>query len=94
MANNNSALIKTLTDQPERRETKTDLSPKPIYSVQHLTYYPVDSTIIETSWIDNRLIFQESETFKEVALKMERWYGVQINFTSEKVAGYPSVCEF
>jgi ferric-dicitrate binding protein FerR (iron transport regulator) len=88
VANNNSTPGKTLTDQPERRDNKTDLSPKPIYSVQHLTYYPVDSTIIETSWIDNRLIFQENESFQEVALKMERWYGVQINFKSEKVAGY------
>jgi ferric-dicitrate binding protein FerR (iron transport regulator) len=88
VANDNSTLNKTLTDQPERGDNKTNLSPKPIYSVQHLTYYPVDSAIIETSWVDNRLIFQENETFKEVALKMERWYGVQINFAREKVAGY------
>ena len=88
VANDNSALNKTLTDQPEQGDNKTNLSPKPIYSVQHLTYYPVDSAVIETSWIDNRLIFQENETFQEVALKMERWYGVQIRFTSEKVAGY------
>jgi hypothetical protein len=82
-----------LTDQPEPQETKTDLSPKPIYSVQHLTYDP-DSTVIETSWIENRLIFQENETFREVALKMERWYGVQINFTSEKVGGYRPFASF
>ena len=88
VANDNSAVNKALTDQPERGDNKTNLSPKPIYSVQHLTYYPVDSAIIETSWIDNRLIFQENESFREVASKMERWYGVQINFTSEKVARY------
>jgi len=92
VANNNS-LNQTLTDQPEPQETKTDLSPKPIYSVQHLTYDP-DSTVIETSWIENRLIFQENETFKEVALKMERWFGVQINFTSEKVGGYRPFASF
>ena len=88
VTNDNSAPNKALTDQAERGDNKTNPSPKPIYSVQHLTYYPVDSAVIETSWIDNRLIFQENETFREVALKMERWYGVQINFTSEKVAGY------
>ena len=88
VANDNSAPNKALTDQAERGDNKTNPSPKPIYSVQHLTYYPVDSAVIETSWIDNRLIFQENEKFQEVALKMERWYGVQINFTSEKVAGY------
>src|SRR5207253_2479010 len=63
-----------------------DASEKPLYSVQHLTYYPVDSTIVETSWVDNKLIFQENETFKEVALKMERWYGVKINFADEEVS--------
>jgi ferric-dicitrate binding protein FerR (iron transport regulator) len=91
---NDNSTIKTLANQHEQGNKKTDLSPKPIYSVQHLTYYPVDSTIIETSWIDNRLIFQENETFKEVALRMERWYGVQINFASEKVAGYRPFASF
>jgi transmembrane sensor len=61
---------------------------KPIVSIQPLTYYHVDSSIIETSWVENKLIFQENETFKEVALKMERWYGVRIRFEEEQVAGY------
>jgi len=94
VANDNSTINKTSSSQPEQRSNKTDLTAKPIYSVQHLTLNPVDSTIIETSWIDNRLIFQENETFSEVALKMERWYGVQINFTSEKVAGYRPFASF
>lgn len=93
VANDNST-IKTLANPHDQGNKKTDLSPKPIYSVQHLTYYPVDSTVIETSWVDNRLIFQENETFKEVALRMERWYGVQINFASEKVAGYRPFASF
>jgi hypothetical protein len=53
---------------------------QPFILTQPLTYYPIDSTIVETSWVNNRLIFQENETFREVALKMERWYGVRINF--------------
>jgi transmembrane sensor len=67
---------------------KKDIQPKSLFSVQHLTYYPADSTIIETSWVDNRLMFQSDETFYEVALKMERWYGVHISFADEKVAAY------
>ena len=39
-----------------------------------------EAVIVETSWLENKLIFQE-ETFQEVALKMERWYGVTIRFT-------------
>ncbi len=59
---------------------------KPLILTQPLTYYHIDSTLIETSWVENKLIFQENETFKEVALKMERWYGVNINFADEEVA--------
>jgi ferric-dicitrate binding protein FerR (iron transport regulator) len=87
VVSNNAATINSRqVDQREQSEDKTNLVSKPIYSVQHLTYYPVDSTIIETSWVDNKLVFQENETFREVALKMERWYGVKINFADEEVA--------
>jgi len=61
---------------------------KPLVSIQPLTRYHVDSSIIETSWIENKLIFQENETFGEVALKMERWYGVHIRFVDPDVAEY------
>jgi len=86
VSNNNTTVNRTFADQPDHSGHKTEVSSKPIYSVQHLTYYPVDSAIVETSWVDNRLIFQENETFREVALKMERWYGVKINFGDEEVA--------
>lgn len=46
----------------------------------------VDSTIVETSWVRNELIFQD-EDFREVAMKMEKWYGVAIEFKDEKIAG-------
>ena len=61
---------------------------KSLIAIQPLNYYQVDSTILETSWVDNRLIFQKNESFREVALKMERWYGIHISFASEKVAEY------
>jgi len=35
---------------------------------------------IETSWVDDRLIFQD-EAFGNLAKDMERWYGVSIHFT-------------
>lgn len=62
--------------------------PKPIVSIQPLTYYHVDSSIIETSWVEDRLVFQENETFREVALKMERRYDVHIRFVDPNVAEY------
>jgi len=86
VANNNTSIDRTSLNQRDQIDNKPDPSSKPVYAVQHLTYYPVDSTIIETSWVDNKLIFQANETFQEVALKMERWYGVKIKFADEEVA--------
>lgn len=48
--------------------------------------YSLDSTVIETSWVENKLIFQQKETFREVASRMERWFGVHITFANEEVA--------
>lgn len=56
----------------------------PLVTVSHLTYEPRDSTIIETSWMDNKLIFR-SETFEDLSIKMERWYGVHIRFADETI---------
>ncbi len=52
---------------------------KPIILLSHLTLLPKDNTVIETAWVRNRLSFV-SETFEDVALKMERWYSVNIVF--------------
>lgn len=58
---------------------------EPLVAIKHLTYQKEDSSIIETSWLDNKLVF-EDESFKDLALKMERWYGVSIIFKDEKTA--------
>ncbi|RYY47036.1 MAG: DUF4974 domain-containing protein, partial [Chitinophagaceae bacterium] len=41
-------------------------------------------TIAETSWVENKLVFDD-ESFEEIAKKMERWYGVSIRFKNEKI---------
>ena len=46
-----------------------------------------DTAFVETSWVYNKLLF-EGDTFRELAVKMERWFNVRISFTSEKVANY------
>jgi transmembrane sensor len=51
----------------------------PIISLGHLNYFSLDSTILETSWVNNRLIF-EDESFEQVATRMARWYGVDFEF--------------
>jgi transmembrane sensor len=57
---------------------------KPLMSLGTLHYFSLDSTILETSWVENRLVF-EDQSFEEIALKMTRWYGVTFTFLNEKV---------
>lgn len=57
---------------------------EPMIILSHLTREPVNNDIVETSWVDNKLVFN-SETFEDIAVKMERWYGVTIDLNSEKI---------
>lgn len=72
----------------ELQETKSFHSEKkdPIAVLGNITHSD-DSTIVETSWVENKLVFQD-ESFEEVARKMERWYDVHISFKDEAVANY------
>ena len=56
------------------------------FAPEKLNYDEKDSTVIETCWVENKLIFQQKESFREVAKRMERWFGVHIIFTDESVA--------
>jgi len=69
--------IKTMT---AKEAGKKELPPL----VSHLTYAQADSAVIETSWMDNKLIFR-SEAFVDLAVRMERWYGVNIRFADEDI---------
>lgn len=41
--------------------------------------YPGDSTYAELSWKEGKLAFT-NETFEQIALQLERWFGVKITF--------------
>ena len=49
-----------------------------------LTHSKNDNTIIETSWVQNKLVFQD-ESFAEIVKKLERWYDVRIEIRDEKL---------
>lgn len=57
---------------------------QPILTLGHMTLMPVDSSVVETSWVNNKLVFR-GERFDELAVKMERWYGVSIRFNGEQI---------
>jgi transmembrane sensor len=69
-------------EEPDRRTEVQKREPKVV--IDELTRIH-DTTIVETSWVNNELIFQD-ETFSEVAHRMERWYGVAIEFKDGRVA--------
>lgn len=46
-----------------------------------------DSAVVETSWMDNKLVFQD-ESFANLAMDMERKYAVNIHFSNEKLKEY------
>jgi len=77
--------VVTTTVLKNLRKSKHEVEvTEPLVAISHLTYQPADSSVVETSWVENKLVFR-SETFEEVALKMEKWYGVSINIQNENL---------
>jgi ferric-dicitrate binding protein FerR (iron transport regulator) len=70
-------------------EAKTSLPS--VYSQLSITglHYvsKTDSAVVETSWVDNKLVFQD-ESFANLATDMERKYAVNIHFSNEKLKDY------
>jgi len=59
------------------------------YTLTGLTYYRNQpGTVVETSWMDNKLVFN-AEELQSVARKMERWYGVSIVIDKEELKTLP-----
>jgi transmembrane sensor len=54
----------------------------PTVSVNKLKYNRDDSTVMETQWMDNRLVFNDL-SFGEIVVMMERWYNVSIELHDE-----------
>jgi ferric-dicitrate binding protein FerR (iron transport regulator) len=46
-----------------------------------------DSEKVETGWVYNKLVF-DGDSFKELAVKMERWYNVNIIFKDPRLYTY------
>jgi ferric-dicitrate binding protein FerR (iron transport regulator) len=55
-----------------------------LISIKKLSINPIDSTVFETQWINNQLVFRD-ESFYELSQKMERWYNVKIEIKDESL---------
>ena len=82
----NEKLVVSNEDSSLREPSHSRQMPaeKDLISIGKPTYELNSGSIIETSWINNKLIFQD-EKFDELASLMERWYGVTISFDNEKL---------
>jgi len=68
------------------KSTKTTHLISPTEKEQILVSPKVDIEL-HTAWKDDRLIFQ-SETFENIAYKLERWYDVKIHVRNEELKKY------
>ena len=73
-----------VANEPVEKETIVPEKKQPIAVLERIKHLN-DSTIIETSWVHNEFIF-EDEAFSDIARKMERWYGVNIEFKDGNIA--------
>lgn len=67
----------SVISEPKIKKPEAPVHAEPLISVNKLRYNPLDSTVAETEWVNNRLVFRD-ETFESLATKMERWYDVSI----------------
>ena len=72
---------KTIEIKKEQKQVS-----EPIVAVRNLTHYKQSGDIIETSWVENKLVFQD-ESFEDLARQLERWYGVTISFENPEMEG-------
>ena len=56
----------------------------PVISIDKVKHTAVDSTVVETQWVDNKLVFQD-ESFEDLATRMERWYNVEIEIDNNNL---------
>lgn len=57
----------------------------PVMTLNQIKHNPQDNSVNETQWIDNKLVF-DNEPFADIAVKMERWFGVEIEITDPGLA--------
>ncbi|MBS1665324.1 MAG: FecR domain-containing protein [Bacteroidetes bacterium] len=82
----NEKLVISNEDTLQQISHRKDLQSASLVVIRKPTYEEHSGAMIETSWVDNKLIFQD-EKFEDLAIKMERWYGVTIRFVDPKAEG-------
>jgi ferric-dicitrate binding protein FerR (iron transport regulator) len=68
------------------KDKKAEVSDEdaPIAVLAKMRYYGNDSSIVETSWTKNRLVFYD-ERLDKIALNLERWFNVSVTIKDEQL---------
>jgi ferric-dicitrate binding protein FerR (iron transport regulator) len=84
---NHSSLASTKVEQALHLE-KLDYAPLKTgnISVQKLMLKELNDRPVETAWVNNKLVFSD-ESFRQVANKMEHWFGVKVKFEDPSLEG-------
>jgi ferric-dicitrate binding protein FerR (iron transport regulator) len=65
---------------------KSIVKNEPIVAVGQLTHYTRnDSIVVETAWVQNKLVF-DNESFADMAARMQRWYNMEFEFRDASVS--------
>ncbi len=56
----------------------------PSVAIKPVVYNRIDNTVLETAWVDNKLVFDETY-FPDMVKMMERWYGVTIQVENKQL---------
>jgi transmembrane sensor len=80
VVDNNTISDKVVTSKDGSKVAGVDF--RTLMSINKLKYAGVDSVPGETEWVRNRLFIRD-ESFKEMAIKLERWYNVSIDITDD-----------
>ncbi len=73
------------TERPERKSESNAYKPAlikesgDIVALKKVDYTEAEKLIMETAWVQNKFVFR-AEKFGDLAVKMERWYGIKIRF--------------
>lgn len=84
---NEKVVIHTANSESKSRQQASQPVSTPVndsvYSLSKIIPDPADGSIPETSWVENKLVFRK-EPFGRLALKLERWYNINIHFDNNK----------
>ncbi|OCX54376.1 hypothetical protein BEL04_08960 [Mucilaginibacter sp. PPCGB 2223] len=88
LPNNKFIIDNNVTGSPGEQKTV-----KQPFAISHITTNASTNSVVETDWKENKLTFYDS-SLDDIALQMERWYGVKIQITSPAIKAYRFTATF